>query len=123
MSGINPPRTCSFGVVRLKDWAIRVKSNLTAGATSSSLAFIACVIACCFFFQAEDGIRDLTVTGVQTCALPIYFQILNALLRLENDCRFVHYSMFRWQSLAVRGNILRVCSHPGPQKIRRNSRG
>src|SRR2546430_3906472 len=27
---------------------------------------------CVFFFQAEDGIRDLTVTGVQTCALPIY---------------------------------------------------
>src|SRR5688572_20743036 len=26
---------------------------------------------CNFFFQAEDGIRDLTVTGVQTCALPI----------------------------------------------------
>src|SRR2546430_6350834 len=26
----------------------------------------------CFFLQAEDGIRDLTVTGVQTCALPIY---------------------------------------------------
>src|SRR5205085_8401439 len=25
-----------------------------------------------FFFQAEDGIRDLTVTGVQTCALPIF---------------------------------------------------
>src|SRR2546430_13147664 len=25
----------------------------------------------CCFFQAEDGIRDLTVTGVQTCALPI----------------------------------------------------
>src|SRR5206468_9650166 len=25
----------------------------------------------CFFFQAEDGIRDLIVTGVQTCALPI----------------------------------------------------
>src|SRR2546430_5587496 len=30
----------------------------------------------CFFFQAEDGIRDLTVTGVQTCALPIFI----------NDC-------------------------------------
>src|SRR5262249_56509840 len=26
-----------------------------------------------FFFQAEDGIRDWSVTGVQTCALPIYF--------------------------------------------------
>src|SRR5690349_619316 len=25
-----------------------------------------------FFFQAEDGIRDLYVTGVQTCALPIF---------------------------------------------------
>src|SRR5699024_11863998 len=30
---------------------------------------IFCVI--CFFFQAEDGIRDRNVTGVQTCALPI----------------------------------------------------
>src|SRR5262249_59245986 len=26
---------------------------------------------CVFFFQAEDGIRDWSVTGVQTCALPI----------------------------------------------------
>src|SRR5438270_4290000 len=34
-----------------------------------------------FFFQAEDGIRDLTVTGVQTCALPI-FRALARLLRL-----------------------------------------
>src|SRR3712207_8171028 len=25
-----------------------------------------------YFFQAEDGIRDIGVTGVQTCALPIY---------------------------------------------------
>src|SRR6266513_4056516 len=29
-----------------------------------------------FFFQAEDGIRDRNVTGVQTCALPIYDQVL-----------------------------------------------
>src|SRR5699024_5753758 len=31
-------------------------------------------LICCFFFffQAEDGIRDRNVTGVQTCALPIY---------------------------------------------------
>src|SRR5256712_2721076 len=28
-----------------------------------------------FFFQAEDGIRDLIVTGVQTCALPICFGV------------------------------------------------
>src|SRR3990167_10186433 len=29
-----------------------------------------------FFFQAEDGIRDLTVTGVQTCALPISLELI-----------------------------------------------
>src|SRR5699024_12455057 len=29
-----------------------------------------------FFFQAEDGIRDRNVTGVQTCALPILFSAL-----------------------------------------------
>src|SRR2546429_4617325 len=28
-----------------------------------------------FFFQAEDGIRDVAVTGVQTCALPIYTRV------------------------------------------------
>ena len=30
-----------------------------------------------FFFQAEDGIRDWSVTGVQTCALPIYITFLD----------------------------------------------
>src|SRR5690606_41039273 len=33
-----------------------------------------------FFFQAEDGIRDFHVTGVQTCALPIYMQPTNRIL-------------------------------------------
>src|SRR5205809_2772322 len=36
--------------------------------------FLICAVVCdvCFFFfQAEDGIRDVAVTGVQTCALPI----------------------------------------------------
>src|SRR5258708_23700100 len=32
-----------------------------------------------FFFQAEDGIRDDLVTGVQTCALPICLTVLNAI--------------------------------------------
>src|SRR5256886_16991686 len=35
-----------------------------------------------FFFQAEDGIRDLTVTGVQTCALPIS---LEEVLKLQPE--------------------------------------
>src|SRR2546430_11278750 len=34
-----------------------------------------------FFFQAEDGIRDLTVTGVQTCALPI-FHMFNGFIQI-----------------------------------------
>src|SRR2546430_1643191 len=45
-----------------------------------TMCVVVCVMLCVlildcvlffFFFQAEDGIRDLTVTGVQTCALPI----------------------------------------------------
>src|SRR3712207_7630271 len=31
-----------------------------------------CLMIYFFFFQAEDGIRDIGVTGVQTCALPIW---------------------------------------------------
>src|SRR2546422_4817357 len=31
-----------------------------------------------FFFQAEDGIRDVAVTGVQTCALPISQMLVNS---------------------------------------------
>src|SRR5690606_38352861 len=37
---------------------------------------------CFFFFQAEDGIRDFHVTGVQTCALPI---LENAALKLLEE--------------------------------------
>src|SRR2546430_7675247 len=40
-----------------------------------------------FFFQAEDGIRDLTVTGVQTCALPISHSPCVALARIP-ACRW-----------------------------------
>src|SRR5690606_41001794 len=36
-----------------------------------------------FFFQAEDGIRDFHVTGVQTCALPIFWP-MNPVTHFEN---------------------------------------
>ena len=36
------------------------------------ILFAFCVSVFFFFFQAEDGIRDYKVTGVQTCALPIW---------------------------------------------------
>src|SRR5206468_9420331 len=40
-----------------------------------------------FFFQAEDGIRDLIVTGVQTCALPISFRVRELLARVKAHIR------------------------------------
>src|SRR2546430_10698484 len=54
-----------------------------------------------FFFQAEDGIRDLTVTGVQTCALPIFefaarrrvfdaFRPIDAERRIDSRCDVFH---------------------------------
>src|SRR5437867_7151463 len=45
-----------------------------------------------FFFQAEDGIRDRTVTGVQTCALPISCQAFLPLLRKSKAARIVNVS-------------------------------
>src|ERR1041385_9319730 len=40
-----------------------------------------------FFFQAEDGIRDVAVTGVQTCALPIWRTVPRSVLRLYPGAR------------------------------------
>src|SRR2546428_10952067 len=57
------------------------------------------MFACCFFFffQAEDGIRDLIVTGVQTCALPILNQWCN-IVRWEFRTRlFLRTTEFLWQ--------------------------
>src|SRR2546430_6591101 len=46
-----------------------------------------------FFFQAEDGIRDLTVTGVQTCALPI--SLCEALERMRGSREDVADNIWR----------------------------
>ena len=40
--------------------------------------FLLCDVMYFFFFQAEDGIRDDLVTGVQTCALPIFTVDINS---------------------------------------------
>src|SRR5690606_40969116 len=48
----------------------------SGGARSScSPAGRGCGLRAVFFFQAEDGIRDFHVTGVQTCALPISLEL------------------------------------------------
>src|SRR2546422_11653366 len=41
-----------------------------------------------FFFQAEDGIRDVAVTGVQTCALPLSPRMFRRSLSWRCNCRF-----------------------------------
>src|SRR5256885_8966406 len=51
------------------------------------------VVTGIFFFQAEDGIRDYKVTGVQTCALPIYEMRTGSRSQLLGD--------FEWRGLIV----------------------
>src|SRR2546430_8312747 len=69
-----------------------------------------------FFFQAEDGIRDLTVTGVQTCALPI------CIGHLEDSARgeLAFYPATR-RRFCRPGNLLRVAGDYliGPATTRR----
>src|SRR2546429_1001085 len=42
-----------------------------------------------FFFQAEDGIRDVAVTGVQTCALPISIRAADAWLSTVTEAELI----------------------------------
>src|SRR2546427_6028072 len=51
-----------------------------------------------FFFQAEDGIRDLTVTGVQTCALPIFPELLED---FDRSRALVHFPLSESFGLVV----------------------
>src|SRR3712207_7411703 len=47
-----------------------------------------------FFFQAEDGIRDIGVTGVQTCALPIFINLQDVYQKLSLDGK-LDFSIFQ----------------------------
>src|SRR2546421_3045012 len=46
-----------------------------------------------FFFQAEDGIRDLIVTGVQTCALPIWIP-----RKIDRGEGFINFTADQWRT-------------------------
>src|SRR5258708_7154568 len=68
----------------------------------------------CFFFQAEDGIRDDLVTGVQTCALPISSELGDSedfvVALTERACRFqnaqgINYSLAALYTLLAQGRI------------------
>src|ERR1022692_5107696 len=62
-----------------------------------------------FFFQAEDGIRDYKVTGVQTCALPIYL------------CPFVAWSPCGFLCVRHRRTRPVVCPYSDRKSTRLNS--
>src|SRR5690606_27051028 len=76
--------------------------------------FLSAVDGCIFFFQAEDGIRDFHVTGVQTCALPIL-----AAAPLESKVRNVIAPLA--ESLRTGGRLIGIHStgrDPGMEIIR-----
>src|SRR5690625_2070621 len=86
----------------------------------------------CFFFQAEDGIRDGHVTGVQTCALPISSQMVRDTLqymRLDTEARA--HSQAQWNQplwwplwvliavvVMIGGYLMRVWRAKDQQRIR-----
>src|SRR5256885_13110964 len=76
-------------------------------------------LSMCFFFQAEDGIRDYKVTGVQTCALPISSTIARdvtarkrtqeALQQSESNFRsLVHDAPYGIYRATLDGRLLQV---------------
>src|SRR2546429_2633607 len=64
-----------------------------------------------FFFQAEDGIRDVAVTGVQTCALPIFHGDGLTVDGVDRRRRF---------AAACLGDVLEVDLHLMPTRRDRN---
>src|SRR5204863_1769289 len=71
--------------------------------TRSSMPAYLRLITSLFFFQAEDGIRDLYVTGVQTCALPISARRHDAAVRhLQHRC---HARRLGWCAARARGLV------------------
>src|SRR5438270_10583278 len=72
-----------------------------------------------FFFQAEDGIRYLTVTGVQTCALPIYafaqatFQVNTDDVRCQEVNRLAQHRGFSFNSAHAPTDDAQAIHHRG----------
>src|SRR5436190_14519570 len=68
------------------------------------------LLICCFFFffQAEDGIRDHCVTGVQTCALPI--------LQRDNEYVFAAFALDLSPSMSLGGSIRKALDPDRPQQ-------
>src|SRR3712207_4050342 len=68
------------GKLSLRLMGLFSMNSLEIGLTSVTVWFINLIIPAIIFFQAEDGIRHIGVTGVQTCALPICGEAIIALI-------------------------------------------
>src|SRR6266496_5325849 len=73
-----------------------------------------------FFFQAEDGIRDLYVTGVQTCALPIW---RNAVLDVVGELCFAAAVHLAQRAFHRAGDAIGVQNRLAAEVARRASDG
>src|SRR2546426_6136778 len=68
-----------------------------------------------FFFQAEDGIRDYKVTGVQTCALPIY--TWTPVASMPAPRRFLDAVLGRGGIIYALGGTVGSVGFPGTQEL------
>src|SRR5256886_9915699 len=106
-----------------------LSAGLAIGLRPSFAVFTSQLTLLFFFFQAEDGIRDLTVTGVQTCALPICGALTEGVsidqLQRPIDARrgLGHRSLFDVEQRQLREAMHVGCGveHPGEAQIGRAS--
>src|SRR5437762_10731186 len=74
----------------------------------------------CFFFQAEDGIRVTSVTGVQTCALPILISNNNTTFGAGGNLTFGAMTQDGDQTMVVNNAIVTVASLASDTTAARN---
>src|SRR5256885_7098447 len=83
-----------------------------------------------FFFQAEDGIRDYKVTGVQTCALPIYHSALSSASSAvevhrgfsTNTCLPARRASRAWPKCASSNEAIETTCTAGSRRMRSEER-
>src|SRR2546430_4713490 len=75
-----------------------------------------------FFFQAEDGIRDLTVTGVQTCALPISIVPIIELWKAMKSRNFLRFAALVTGFTVLPCAILGLQTDQAPSQSRARAR-
>src|SRR3712207_307045 len=106
-------RVCTFAVPLVSNGARGCRCGRRRWTSASSRGFVGRLLVTSSrrrrwcFFQAEDGIRDIGVTGVQTCALPICLSILGT------TGVVVPYSCSSWIDSIRRGiDVARAAGHP-----------